>query len=564
MTRFVVFALALLCVLACTVRAQNSPSCYVTSKFDASNLETQIDQPYVSFVVEFPGTYTVTGDTSNNKDFYRGAFHFFNASNNVQLFPLSDDPTITSSLGVTSIRFRTVYAPVQVGSVKLKYTQQLCQSIRIRFNDTAVTSLDLTCAPRRLNTAYRANLHGSHVAIYFSKPVAPCNSNGTDLIPNSWFSLASVVCDAGLSNCLSMANQGPCVGAGLLPLNNRRMIYTCIGNGNFSSDMIRATYTILENRLCDVSDNHTVSSYGQGETFKLHLYPSVELSQYDTFVVHAQPQVSDPTYYDRVHVHLGFPVVSWTNFSTSVPYIYIKHNLVTAATRCYVSSLLTDVIAVFTCTPFRPLAHETMQYVWIGQLIHKMPGSNSIALRVMPHDDELDANEADGGEVFTSARAHRITGFYWIDANTVRVDTSHALINVPKVTNFRVYLTSGVICYNASNITRADGSQTIFYLKFNAANALPDPDDVPLSAYHESGFIAANNVHFLAEPQSVSADLPSTSTTADPDDLSSWNYTVWMLGWVALGVAGLAVLWYGYKYMFDGNSKARRSGYRKT
>lgn len=547
--------------LLCVVSAANSPSCYVTSKINGDDLSTQRSHPYVNIVVEFPGTFAVNGDTGDAKDFYRTAFHFFNASNDVQLFPEVADPSISSALGVTSIRFATRYLPAQVGSVKLKYTQQLCQRIRIHFNDSEVTSLDLTCTARHLNTAYMAVRDSNHISVYFSKPVAPCFSNGTDIIPNTWFSLASVTCDEGLSECLSMANQGPCIGDGLLPLNDQRMVYTCLGHANFSSDMLRATYTILADQLCDVGDNHTVSSYGQGETYKLTLFPSLSLDSFQGFKVIGQPRVADPTTYDRVLVDLGYPVVNFANFSAAVPYIYVKYNLDSAAIRCYNSYLLADTLAMFACTtPFRPLAHEDMKWVWVGTLTHKIPGSNSLVQQPITHDDELDAAAGDGGIAFVSPRAHRVTAFYWVGPGTVRVDLSHSVTTLPSTSNFQVYLTSGAICYNATNVTRVDGSSNAFYLNFNAANALSDPDDVPLSAYHEGRLVTGTNGHFLTEPLSVESGLPSTDTTADPSDLNGWNYTVWFLGYIAVGIVGLAVVYEVGKYVMNsGKSGGNRS-----
>lgn len=560
---FVVIALLLLCSCA---RAQNNPSCYVTSKIAGDDLTTQRSHPYVNVVVEFPGTYTVTGDTGDARDFYRSAFHFYNASNDVQLFPNELDPTVSSALGVTSLRFAFYYLPSQVGSVKLKYTQQLCQTIRLRFNDTALTSLDLTCAPKKLNSAYMAVRHSSYISVYFSKPVKPCHSNGTDIILNSWFSLASVTCSPMVSECLSMADQGPCIGAGLLPLNDQRMVYTCLGNTNFSSSMTRATYTILENQLCDVGDNHTVSSYGQGETYKLTLFNSLDLDAFDGFKVIAQPQVADPTLYDRILVDIGYPVSSFANFSANTPYIYVKYQLDHAAVRCTASYLLADTLAVFACPVFRPLGSENLKWVWVGNLIHKIPGSNALLQQTLTHDDELDGAFADSGVGFTSPRAYRITGFYWIGPNTVRFDVSHALRSLPPFANFRVLLTSGAICYNASNITRVSGLSNAFYLNFNAANTLPDPDDVPLSAYHEANSLGSNQVHIQSELKTVEDELPSTSTTADPEDLSNWNYTVWIAGYAAIGLIGLVFVYKVGQYAMDSgkSSKRRKGGYERT
>ncbi len=554
--------LLLLCVWTQSIHAANSPSCYVTSKVAGDDLTTQRSHPYVNVVVEFPGTYAVNGDTGDAKDFYRSAFHFYNASNDVQLFPEELDPTVSSSLGVTSVRFAFRYLPAQVGSVKLKYTQQLCQTIRLVFNDTALTSLDLTCAPLKLNSAYMAVRHSNHISVYFSKPVKPCHSNGTDIIPNTWFSLASVTCSPMVSACLSMANQGPCAGTGLLPLNDQRMVYTCLGNTNFSSSMTRATYTILENQLCDVGDNHTVSSYGHGETYKLTLFNSLDLESFDGFKVIAQPQVADPTLYDRVLVDIGYPVPNFANFSANTPYIYVKYLLDHAAVRCTASYLLADTLVVFACPVFRPLGSEGLKWVWVGNLIHKIPGSDALLQQTLAHDDELDGAFVDSGTTFTSPRAYRVVGFYWIGPNTVRFDVSHPLRNLPPYANFRVLLTSGAICYNASNITRVDGLSNAFYLNFNAANTLPDPEDVPLSAYHEANSLGSNQVHIQSEFKTVEEEVPSTDTTADPEDLSSWNYTVWIVGYIAMGLVGLVVVYEAGKYVMDhGKSGKRRKGF---
>lgn len=516
---------------------------------DISCLTTNIPQsttdygmPNVAVVMRVPGTWTVVGPfDAESPFFYRTAFRFYNASNSVQLFPRDTQIVPSAALGVTTIKWEFFYPTFLVGTVKLKYTQLAHQRVRFSFNSTAVTSLDLTCSPDKLNSIYSGTIASGYVTIQAAKPIKRCDSNSTSFLDASWFSYSTHVCGSAVPGCTYFGRGSPCAaGTGFIPLDSQRMVWYCPASTNFSTALTSVSYTLTDGYVCDAADNHTVRHYGatSGDSRKLVLQYGVVP---DDLVGYLIPSTSET--HNNIIVDTYFPVV-YANFTANKKTATVTHSTATSVERCTPYRALSNVLIEYQCpVEFKPWGATTPVWHLIGPAFHYRFANSYSVEASYSIDDELD-----NGLNAVVVNPYRIKEAYRLSAYTLLVRLSHVSFSLADPDNFIVHESA---LYNVSNVTRATASS--YYLNFNEVNKLPDSSNLYVYFFPHDNIINSN-LHLMSDAIKITNGAPDDDEDITYSDLSAgWKEGAY-IGLACAGLVGLYILNWAYQY-WNGGSK---------